>query len=143
MPNPSRKSVHGRVHRAASGFATLAVSLTDGVSAAEAKRSRRTAISTAMKDIGPVVYGVLTTDGLIKFGYSTNLPNRLYAYGIGVHNAKRLLMVRSGSLVDEQIIHERFARHVAHGREFFYPVREIFDYINSVRQEMGVPPIRI
>ena len=125
----------------ATGYAALAEAVRTGQSAGEAIAAQRREISAAIHGLPPVVYCVLTTDGLIKFGHSTNLLNRLHAYGIGVGNARRLLMVKPGTLVDEQVIHERFAAHAAHGREYFHPAREIIDYLNEERERMGVPAL--
>lgn len=125
------------------GFTSLVRAIQHGGSGAEALRAQRAEISAAARDLGPVIYGVLTKDGLIKLGYTTDLWNRLYNYGIGMRNPKRLLMVKPGTLADEQIIVGRFAAHVVHGREYFRPAREILDYINSVRAEMGVPALPI
>jgi len=91
--------------------------------------------------MGSVVYAIKTADDLIKFGYTTNLFGRLAHYGIGIKDARRLLMVKAGTPVTEQEILLRFARHVARGKEYFHPTGEIIEFINEHRSRMGVPPL--
>jgi hypothetical protein len=102
---------------------------------------RRDAVGSAFRDLGPVIYAVLTDDGFIKIGRTRNLKNRLGRYGIGIKNARRILMVKPGTSADERAIHAQFAEHVAQGHEYYHPTREILDYINAERDRMGVPPL--
>jgi hypothetical protein len=123
-------------------FTAMADCLAQAVTPAQALRRQRQAQLTAMADMGPVIYAVLTDDGLIKIGHTRSIHERLRKYGITARSMDRLLMVKPGTTTDELRIHALFADHLARGREYYHPVAEILLFVNTVRQQLGVPVIR-
>jgi len=110
-------------------------------------RVRRTPISHLGKSIGSdaptriaaemeaCVYAVSTPDGLIKIGYTTNLDRRIRGFGSVWAD---VLVVIDGDLAYEKALHSRFVPYLARGAEYYYPVREIRDWINSERSLFGI-----
>ncbi len=143
MPKPSSNRAVRGVGRAsaAGGFASLALAAVGGLSAAQVATMRRDEARSALRAMGPTIYAVSFEDGLVKIGHSANLVNRLHAYGINLDSLHRLLMVKSGTVYEELMLHEHFQPHLARGREYYHRAPEIVDYINAVRRQMGVRPI--
>ena len=137
---PSRRTM-GRI-TPQTGFGTLAMAAFGHLSAGKALLLRHDEARSALRALGPVIYAVQTTDDLIKIGHSRDLENRLQAYGITVFDMRRLLMVRAGTVLEELMLHEHFAPYVARGHEYYRPAPEIIEYINAVRCQMGVGPMR-
>jgi len=95
---------------------------------------------TQMADeLPPVVYFMRDRDGLVKIGHTTNLAVRRRAFGSGWGH---ILAIIPGSREDERAMHARFAKHLAHDREYFHPAPELIAYINTLREALGVPPLR-
>lgn len=105
---------------------------------APARSPRRETPTGICHDLPPVVYFIRTDDGLIKIGHTTNLATRKRAFGSGW---ERILAVIPGSRDDEAAEHERFAKHLARGHEYFHPAPEVLNRINEIRQTLGVSPI--
>lgn len=101
----------------------------------DARRSK-TAIS---RELGACVYFIRCQDGLIKIGFTTRL------WGRKCHFAAKwtdvLAVIADGSLELERSMHERFAAHLAHSREYFHPAPELIAYINEIRVRLGVSAV--
>lgn len=85
--------------------------------------------------MGQCVYFVRTDDDLIKIGFTTKFHVRRLGLGVSWEN---LLLVRRATFAVEQELHQRFAQHVARGREYYHPAPEIIDLINDEREAMGL-----
>lgn len=136
---PNRRTM-GRI-TAQAGFGSLVLAAYGHLSAGQALRLKHEEARSALRALGPVIYAVETVDDLIKIGHSRDLANRLQAYGITVYDMRRLLMVRSGTVLEELKLHEHFAPYVARGREYYHRAPEVIEYINAVRRQMGVGPM--
>lgn len=90
------------------------------------------------RQLGPVVYFIRCDDGLIKVGHTVHLETRKRAFGSGWEH---ILALMPGTRADERSWHERFASHLARGREYFHPHQDLLDAINEIRDRMGVQPI--
>lgn len=86
----------------------------------------------------PVVYYLRNREDLLKIGYTTDLANRRRQHGVPWSN---ILAITPGTLRDERTIHFRFARYVARGVEYYYPVAPMFDHIDQVRAAVGLSPM--
>jgi hypothetical protein len=100
--------------------------------------SRKRAIYEALQDLGDVVYVIRCPDGAIKIGYTGSLLERRRDHGVPFD---QILAVLPGSYELEQELHRRFRDHRAHGREYYHPHPDLFDFINQIREQAGVPPI--
>lgn len=88
--------------------------------------------------LGALVYAVRTPDALIKIGFTRSLAQRSATLG-GIN---AILAVRLGStLADEQALHDSLAESVARGREYYHPTTEVLDVVNTMRSDMGMPPV--
>jgi hypothetical protein len=132
----------GSAH-ATGGFAALAVAAYGHQSADQALRLRLADAQLAIREVGPVIYGVLLPDGLIKIGHTEQLMMRLRKYRISRQNLQRLLMVKGGGLDEERAIHRSLEPHRAKGKEYYHPDAAVIGYINSVRRTMGIRSIAI
>lgn len=94
----------------------------------------RQSVTPVMRAIGPVVYAVLTPDG-IKIGHTTNLPMRLLSLGVEVGD---LLAFMRGTREDEQAIHEALAEHAVRGREWYAITDDVIDVVNGMRTDLGL-----
>ena len=97
-----------------------------------------TSAAQAARDVGPVVYAFRTQDGLIKFGFSANIYNRLGALGGGLRG---LLALVPGTFDDEQAIHRAMAEHRARGREYYHPTPAVLALVNEMRARNRQEPI--
>lgn len=97
----------------------------------------RESLTSLSRELGPVVYVIRTDDGLVKIGHTTDLASRKRAYGSGWD---RILLVQRGTVEDEAALHERFAEHVARGREYFHPAPALLAFVNESRALLGVGP---
>jgi len=86
----------------------------------------------------PVVYYLRNREDLLKIGHTTDLANRRRQHGVPWSH---ILAITPGTLRDERTIHFRFARYVARGVEYYYPVAPMFDHIDQVRAAMGLGPV--
>lgn len=100
-----------------------------------ARPSRRDTASAASRDLGPCVYAVRTPERLIKIGFTTNLDRRIRQFGSVWAD---VLIALPGTLEDEAALHARFEPYLARGREYYYPCREIVEWIDQERSRLGV-----
>ena len=101
-------------------------------------------LATLLSEVeNPVIY-VLRSHGLIKIGYTINLRRRLqeYASNGAIDSIDNLLMLKSGTLEEEQQILTRWREQLFRGREWFLPTAEMLDWINSERALMNVVPLK-
>jgi len=102
----------------------------------------RSAAGTSLKllseTLPPVVYYLRNREDLIKIGWTANLAQRRHWHGVPWSN---ILAITPGTLRDERTIHFRFARYVARGVEYYYPVAPMFDHIDRVRAAVGLSPM--
>ncbi len=98
---------------------------------------RRETPTDIARQLGPCVYAVRTDDGLVKIGHSTDLANRIKAYG----GWDALLVAVPGTRDDEASLHQQFAKHRAHGREFYTPHAEVMAFVNERRIRMGLAAV--
>jgi hypothetical protein len=81
-----------------------------------------------------VVYAIRLADGIIKIGCTSNFRKRRRDFGA----ATRLLGFQFGEVADEKRIHTQLRQHRARGREYYHPVPEVMDIVNSMRQSLGI-----
>lgn len=87
------------------------------------------------------VYALITREGSVKIGCSSNLMNR--KSGIGFGGVKHFIGWQPGGFPDERAIHEALTEHRIYGtREYYYPVPELLPTINAMRGWMGIRPMR-
>lgn len=87
------------------------------------------------------VYALVTREGAIKVGVSTQLAQRKGNIGFG--GTKHYLAYQPGTLDDERDLHARLAPHRIFGtREYYYPTPEVLPVINEMRDWMGVRHLR-
>lgn len=103
--------------------------------------SRERRITLALQDVREVIYGIRTFDDLIKIGYTTNMAGRMRYYGLNMSNTHRILFARSGTPEEERAVHGLLRPHLARGREYYHPTPEVIQFINFVRDGLGVAPI--
>ena len=99
----------------------------------------RSSPTALLRDVGPCVYFIRTSDNLIKIGYTSNLADRYAHYDRGLRG---ILAIQSGTLADERALHWRFRAYLAKGREYFKPAPELLGHIDTLRAALGVNPIR-
>ena len=88
--------------------------------------------------LGPLVYATRTRDGLIKFGFTRHLAQRVGEFG----GMASILAVRLGcTYADEQELHDSLQQHVARGREYYHPTAEVLAVVNLMRSDLGMPPL--
>lgn len=90
--------------------------------------------SEALRLLGPVLYAVRTSEGLIKFGFTADLNRRLRAYVGG-----SLLAFRAGSRNAETDLHRSLAPSVARGREWYNPTPAVMAVVNEWRAALRLP----
>lgn len=90
--------------------------------------------ATALRSVGTVVYAV-QVGALIKIGYTSNLQHRLHSL------SGTLLAFRPGTLADELRAHEILDGHQHHGREWYYPTRQVMEFVNEMRADLGMEPV--
>lgn len=95
-------------------------------------------LTALCRDLPPVVYFMRTRDDLIKIGHTRDLAARKYHFGSGWTH---ILAIVPGTRDDEKAMHQRFADHLARGREYFHPAPEVIGYINTIRSQLGISPI--
>lgn len=142
MPQP-RAGAHRSRRVGPPGYASLALAAYGHQSAYQVARLREADARAALQSLGPVVYAVQMGDDLIKVGYTANLARRLVSYKIRLSELHRLLMVKSGTMEDEQLLHRHFAIYTERGREYYRAVPELLEYINAVRRQMGVSSLKL
>ena len=98
----------------------------------------RTAVLNAL---GPLVYAASTRDGLVKIGFTAHLAQRVGEFG----GMRAILAIRLGcTMSDEQAIHSALnanPANVARGIEWYHPTDEVLDVVNTMRADIGMPPI--
>lgn len=83
----------------------------------------------AIQDGESWVYAILTKQGAIKIGVTTNLADR--KRGIGLGGTSRVLACRPGDLALERDIHHSLDDHRILGyREYYYPVPDVLAKAN-------------
>lgn len=95
---------------------------------------RASAIRALVGD-SPVVYAVRLDNGLIKIGYTGNLPRRRNQLG------GEIIGFRAGDLDDEQGIHDTLVEHRARGREYYHPTAPVLAIVNELRRPFGLPDL--
>lgn len=98
--------------------------------------ARRRQVRNALSELGSVVY-MVEVDGLIKIGFSTNLPTRLRRYRLTIRD---VLLVLPGGRAEEAALLARFADDLERGREYFRPSVALVDFINAERVRLGIGP---
>lgn len=88
------------------------------------------------KEVGEVVYAVLTSGGEIKIGWSRDLLRRKDAYG-----ESRIMGFMPGTYEDEQAIHARLKPYRSHGLEYYLRVQPVLDEVNKMRAWGGLEPL--
>lgn len=101
--------------------------------------ARRAAEMDALRSLGQVVYLVRVED-CIKIGTTGNLHERLRNLHV---KRTALLAVIPGGRDEELALHERFAASLHHGREWFTPTPDIFEYANQIRVAAGIAPVEV
>lgn len=87
------------------------------------------------------VYSLVTREGAVKIGCSSNLFGR--KSGIKFGGVQRFVGYRPGGFTDEREIHQTLVEHRIFGtREYYYPNPGLLPAINSMRDWMGVQPLR-
>lgn len=97
--------------------------------------NRRETATSAARDLGPCVYVVRLPERLIKIGFTTNLDRRIRSFGSVWSD---VLLALPGTPEDEAALHDRFKPYLARGREYYYPCRELVDWIDGERNRLGV-----
>lgn len=95
--------------------------------------------ASAMRMLGEVIYAVQFPDGIIKIGWTRDLSQRIRS--IGRPGEVKLIGFMRGTLQDELAIHRKLARHVAYGREYYHPRRQVVHKVNDMRRQFGLPRI--
>lgn len=96
---------------------------------------RRESRTSLARDLGACVYAVRTPDRLIKIGFTTNLGQRIRAFGSVWDD---VLLALPGTKAAEKELHERFERYRARGDEYYFPCRELVEWIEAERERMGI-----
>lgn len=86
---------------------------------------------------GEMLYAVLTTDKLIKIGYTSNLFERKRGYG----DAK-ILAFMPGNYQDEQAIHRALVEDRARGHEYYRSTDEVLEVVNAMRDYCKQPRLK-
>lgn len=81
-----------------------------------------------------VVYYVKNA-GHIKIGWTSDLPRRMRQYPPGCE----LMAHHAGTRADETALHQRFAVHRSHGREWYPLAPVVLDHIQRMVAEHGQP----
>ena len=103
--------------------------------------ARQLSYGAALRQLGPVVYALRLSDGVIKIGFTRNLESREHGVRRQSGNATELLAFQPGTYDDEQAIHARLTEHVAHGREYYHPVPEVLAAVNEMRDALNMPQL--
>ena len=86
------------------------------------------------------VYSLITREGAVKIGCSSNLMNRKKTIGFG--GVRHFVGFRPGGFAEERAIHRTLGEHRIFGsREYYYPVVGLLPAINDMREWMGVEPL--
>lgn len=81
-------------------------------------------------------------DGPIKIGYTADVANRIRDLSTSTHRRLRVLLVISGEPEQEAQLHDRF--YFAHKkREWFWPVKELVEFINGYKLVVTETPTEI
>lgn len=91
--------------------------------------------TSVAKELGACVYAVRTPDRLIKIGFTTNLGQRIRAFGSVWSD---VLLALPGDKATEKELHTRFERYRARGAEYYFPCRELVEWIEGERERMGI-----
>jgi len=92
--------------------------------------------ASALRALGPIVYAVRLTDGLIKIGHSADFAQRRRC--IGGHSSEMLAVIPGATRADEQAIHAQLTDHVHHGREYYNPTPGVLQVVNRMREQIGL-----
>lgn len=105
-----------------------------------AEKVRARVIREALRELHgtELVYAIKMPDGIIKIGWTKNISERRRPL---TTDYDAILAVLPGSYDDEQAIHDRLAKHVARGREYYHPHAEVLACVNELRSKVGVEPI--
>lgn len=86
------------------------------------------------------VYSLITREGAVKVGCSSNLMNRKSSIGFG--GVRHFVGFRPGGFPEEREIHRSLTEHRIFGtREYYYPVVGVLPAINEMRDWMGIDPL--
>lgn len=86
------------------------------------------------------IYAILTREGAIKIGITTDLATR--KRGIKFGGTRRILAFRPGDIVMERDIHASLSDHRIYGvREYYYPVPGVIAKVNWMCESFGLPLI--
>lgn len=102
-------------------------------------RPGRKAILDVIQGETTHVYALVTRDGAIKIGVTTQLSQRYKSIKFG--GTDRYLGFKPGEYVDEQAIHDSIPDdlRIAGHREYYYPLYEwMLPPLNEMRSAMGI-----
>lgn len=97
------------------------------------------------KGVREAIYYIYFAQGVatkrIKIGHSQWLPKekRLKDIERGGSEDMEELYFFAGTLYDETFLKDLFKPYLVHGTEWFEPVQEIFDMIESIKKSMEIP----
>jgi hypothetical protein len=98
-------------------------------------RGDRDSRATLLAELGPVVYAIVTFDGLVKIGYSSNMAQR---YGSYARIGQLVAWEANGTLEREAEIHASLEPYVAKGREWYHPTPEVLAVVYAMREALGI-----
>lgn len=99
--------------------------------AAEAKRKRE----SRDRETAPGIIYYLRVGTLVKIGYTANMDRRMKQYPPHAE----LLAQHPGTMRVEREMHNKFATHLAKGREWFTPCDAINAHLESVKERYPQP----
>lgn len=105
-----------------------------------AEQDRKRVIAESLRDLRgvEVVYAIRCPDGLIKIGYTSDLPARRRQL---TSDPAAILAVKPGTYDEEQQVHADLRASCARGREYYHPTPEVLGYVNTIRAGYGLGPI--
>jgi len=107
---------------------------------ADRGRFSQTAVLRELQQGEQFVYAILTREGAIKIGITTNLSVR--KRGIKFGGARKIMGFRPGDLTMERDIQASLEEHKIFGtREYFYPRKPVLVKANWMREYWGVDPL--
>jgi hypothetical protein len=100
----------------------------------------RPAVLRALQEQESFVYTILTREGAIKVGVTTNLADRMR--GIKFGGTRKLMGFIPGDIRLERDIQASVAEHLIPGtREYFYPMKPLLQKANWMRDYWGIEPL--
>ena len=117
--------------------------------AQERRRTKGSSLArtTAMRELGAVVYAARLADGTIKIGWTERFDLRLHWLKHYAKQDVELLAFKLAGIEVEQEIHARLEPYRAqipehpNAREFYRPVPQVLAVINELRDELGLPAV--